>query len=382
MYRLIVSQAAEKVQAGLLLDNVLMEYYEFSQNDREILGDIRLGQVREVVPGINAVFINVGENRPGFMPVDKRRISSFKPGQELLVQIQKAAVGEKGVVVTDHLSLTGQFVVMTPDVPKVGVSAKISDDAERDRLRNIGITFPKAGEYGYILRTESCGQKADVLLMEAKKLYTLLGKLQSRAKYSRVGETIYSAGTGLGKLLLNLPAAQIEKIIIDDANLLNQIQEEILIQRPELEGKFDLYRDSKWPVMDLYKISSQLQKAMQKRVMLQDGGYLFIEETEALAVIDINTGKTVRGQLKEEAITAFNLKTVPVIVQQILLRNLAGIIVIDFIDMKKSEHQRQVLQALQEEFKKDRRKTQILGFTRLELVEISRERKGLPLSKL
>ena len=382
MYRLIVSQAAEKVQAGLLLDNVLMEYYEFSQNDREILGDIRLGQVREVVPGINAVFINVGENRPGFMPVDKRRISSFKPGQELLVQIQKAAVGEKGVVVTDHLSLTGQFVVMTPDIPKVGVSAKISDDAERDRLRNIGITFPKAGECGYILRTESCGQKADVLLMEAKKLYTLLGKLQSRAKYSRVGETIYSAGTGLGKLLLNLPAAQIEKIIIDDANLLNQIQEEILIQRPELEGKFDLYRDAKWPVMDLYKISSQLQKAMQKRVMLQDGGYLFIEETEALAVIDINTGKTVRGQLKEEAITAFNLKTVPVIVQQILLRNLAGIIVIDFIDMKKSEHQRQVLQALQEEFKKDRRKTQILGFTRLELVEISRERKGLPLSKL
>ena len=382
MYRLIVSQAAEKVQAGLLLDNVLMEYYEFSQNDREILGDIRLGQVREVVPGINAVFINVGENRPGFMPVDKRRISSFKPGQELLVQIQKAAVGEKGVVVTDHLSLTGQFVVKTPDIPKVGVSAKISDDAERDRLRNIGITFPKASECGYILRTESCGQKADVLLMEAKKLYTLLGKLQSRAKYSRVGETIYSAGTGLGKLLLNLPAAQIEKIIIDDANLLNQIQEEILIQRPELEGKFDLYRDSKWPVMDLYKISSQLQKAMQKRVMLQDGGYLFIEETEALAVIDINTGKTVRGQLKEEAITAFNLKTVPVIVQQILLRNLAGIIVIDFIDMKKSEHQRQVLQALQEEFKKDRRKTQILGFTRLELVEISRERKGLPLSKL
>ena len=382
MYRLIVSQAAEKVQAGLMMDDMLLEYYEFTQADREILGDIRLGQVREVVPGINAVFINVGESRPGFMPVDKARISKYKPGQELLVQIQKAAIGEKGVVVTDHLSLTGQFVVLTPDIPKIGVSAKISDDPERKRLHRIGTSFPKAGEYGYILRTESFGQADAVLGKEAEKLYELYEKLQSRAKYSRIGETIYSAGTGLGKLLLNLPVDQLEKIVIDDAYLLNQIEEEILIQRPTLDGKFELYRDAKWPVMDLYKISSQLQKAMQKRVMLPEGGYLFIEETEALAVIDVNTGKSVRGQLKEEVITAFNLKTVPIIVQQILLRNLSGIIIIDFIDMKKDENQRQVLKALQSEFKKDRRKTQILGFTRLELVEIARERKGLPLSKL
>jgi len=382
MYQLIVSQSFEKVQAGVLYNDTLMEYYEFSENDREILGDIRLGQVREVVPGINAVFMNVGENRPGFMPVDKGRISDYKPGQEFLVQIQKAAIGEKGVVVTDHLSLTGQYVVLTPDNPKLGVSSKITEETERQRLREIGKTFPEAEEIGYILRTESQGQREAVLRREAEKLYELFGKLQSRAKYSRIGETLYSAGTGLGKLILGFPVDQIEKIVIDDAYLMTRLQEELMIQRPALEGKFQLYQDAKWPVMDLYKISSQLQKAMQKRVMLQDGGYLFIEETEALAVIDVNTGKSIRGQLKEEAITAFNLKTVPLIVQQILLRNLAGIIVIDFIDMKKSEHQKQVLDALTEEFKKDRRKTQIFGFTRLELVEISRERKGLPLSKI
>ena len=382
MYQLIVSQSFEKVQAGVLYNDTLMEYYEFSENDREILGDIRLGQVREVVPGINAVFMNVGENRPGFMPVDKGRISDYKPGQEFLVQIQKAAIGEKGVVVTDHLSLTGQYVVLTPDNPKLGVSSKITEETERQRLREIGKTFPEAEEIGYILRTESQGQREAVLRREAEKLYELFGKLQSRAKYSRIGETLYSAGTGLGKLILGFPVDQIEKIVIDDAYLMTRLQEELLIQRPALEGKFQLYQDAKWPVMDLYKISSQLQKAMQKRVMLQDGGYLFIEETEALAVIDVNTGKSIRGQLKEEAITAFNLKTVPLIVQQILLRNLAGIIVIDFIDMKKNEHQKQVLDALTEEFKKDRRKTQIFGFTRLELVEISRERKGLPLSKI
>lgn len=382
MYQLIVSQSFEKVQAGVLYNDTLMEYYEFSENDREILGDIRLGQVREVVPGINAVFMNVGENRPGFMPVDKGRISDYKPGQEFLVQIQKAAIGEKGVVVTDHLSLTGQYVVLTPDNPKLGVSSKITEETERQRLREIGKTFPEAEEIGYILRTESQGQTEAVLRREAEKLYELFGKLQSRAKYSRIGETLYSAGTGLGKLILGFPVDQIEKIVIDDAYLMTRLQEELLIQRPALEGKFQLYQDAKWPVMDLYKISSQLQKAMQKRVMLQDGGYLFIEETEALAVIDVNTGKSIRGQLKEEAITAFNLKTVPLIVQQILLRNLAGIIVIDFIDMKINEHQKQVLDALTEEFKKDRRKTQIFGFTRLELVEISRERKGLPLSKI
>jgi len=382
MYQLIVSQSFEKVQAGVLYNDTLMEYYEFSENDCEILDDIRLGQVREVVPGINAVFMNVGENRPGFMPVDKGRISDYKPGQEFLVQIQKAAIGEKGVVVTDHLSLTGQYVVLTPDNPKLGVSSKITEETERQRLREIGKTFPEAEEIGYILRTESQGQREAVLRREAEKLYELFGKRQSRAKYSRIGETLYSAGTGLGKLILGFPVDQIEKIVIDDAYLMTRLQEELMIQRPALEGKFQLYQDAKWPVMDLYKISSQLQKAMQKRVMLQDGGYLFIEETEALAVIDVNTGKSIRGQLKEEAITAFNLKTVPVIVQQILLRNLAGIIVIDFIDMKKNEHQKQVLDALTEEFKKDRRKTQIFGFTRLELVEISRERKGLPLSKI
>ena len=343
MYQLIVSQSFEKVQAGVLYNDTLMEYYEFSENDREILGDIRLGQVREVVPGINAVFMNVGENRPGFMPVDKGRISDYKPGQEFLVQIQKAAIGEKGVVVTDHLSLTGQYVVLTPDNPKLGVSSKITEETERQRLREIGKTFPEAEEIGYILRTESQGQREAVLCREAEKLYELFGKLQSRAKYSRIGETLYSAGTGLGKLILGFPVDQIEKIVIDDAYLMTRLQEELMIQRPALEGKFQLYQDAKWPVMDLYKISSQLQKAMQKRVMLQDGGYLFIEETEALAVIDVNTGKSIRGQLKEEAITAFNLKTVPLIVQQILLRNLAGIIVIDFIDMKKNEHQKQVL---------------------------------------
>ncbi len=381
MYQLIVSQAYEKVQAGVLHNDTLLEYYEFSEHDREILGDIRLGQVREVVPGINAVFMNVGENRPGFMPVDKGCISDYKPGQEFLVQIQKAAIGEKGVVVTDHLSLTGQYVVLTPDNPKLGVSSKITDETERLRLKEIGKSFPKAEEIGYILRTESQGKPEAALQLEAEKLYELLCKLQSRAKYSRIGETLYSAGTGLGKLILGFPVDQINKIVIDDAYLLTRLEEELLIPRPALEGKFQLYQDAKWPVMDLYKISSQLQRAMQKRVMLQEGGYLFIEETEALAVIDVNTGKSIRGQLKEEAITAFNLKTVPVIVQQILLRNLAGIIVIDFIDMKKAEHQKQVLDALTEEFKKDRRKTQIFGFTRLELVEISRERKGLPLSK-
>lgn len=382
MYQLIVSQGAEKVQAGLLYDGVLVEYHEFSQKDKEILGDIRLGQVREVITGISAVFLNVGENKPAFMPVDHDGLKCYKPGQELLVQIQKAAIGEKGLAVTDRLSFTGQYVVLTPDDPKIGVSSKITEETERARLKAIGESFPYAGEIGYILRTESEGQEAAVLDAEAQKLLSLYEKVKSRAKYSRVGETVFSRGSGIGKLILDLPLTKLDRIVVDDAYLLTQLEEELLIQRPILEGKFHLYHDEEWPVMDVYKVSSQLQKAMQKRVMIPDGGYLYIEETEALSVIDVNTGKNVRGYQKEEAITAFNLKIIPQIVQQILLRNLSGIIVIDFVDMKKAEHQKQVLQALKEEFRYDRRKTQILGFTRLELVEISRERKGLPLSKM
>lgn len=389
MYQLIVSQGEDRIRAGLLLEDDLVEYYEYRQSDREILGDIRLGQVREIVRGLNAVFLNVGEERPAFMPVSQADLDAYQPGQELLVQLQKAAIGEKGVVVTDHLSLTGRFVVLTPSNIKIGVSGKITESAERARLKTIGETLPQPplqtgqpGQVGYILRTESQGQSEEVLQKEAARLYALYHKLLSRAKYSRIGETIYSAGSALGKLILSLPSAKLEKIVVDDAYLLTTLEEELLLQRPELEGRFQLYQDASWHILDLYKISSRLQKAAQKRFLLQDGGYLFIEETEALSVIDINTGKSIRGHQKEEAIAAFNLKTIPSIVQQILLRNLSGIIVIDFIDMKQEAHQKQVLEALEQEFSaKDRRKVQILGFTRLGLVEISRERKGLPLSK-
>lgn len=384
MYQLMISQGPDKIQVGLLLGDELLEYYEYRHSDRKILGDIRLGQVREVVPGLSAVFFNVGEARPAFMPVSQEEIAGYKPGQEVLVQLQKEALGEKGMVVSDHLSFTGRYVVLTPSNPTIGVSGKITDAAERKRLKSVGETFPQPDTpIGYILRTESQGKPEELLRQEAASLYGLYHKVSSRAKYSRIGETVYSAGSPVSSLILSLPAARLEKIVVDDAYLLTQLEEELAFQRPELTGRFTLYRDTNWNLLDFYKISSRLEKAMQKRILLPGGGYLFVEETEALSVIDVNTGKSIRGHQKEAAITAFNLKIIPYIVQQILLRNLSGIIVIDFIDMKEQKHREQVLKALEEEFAaKDRRKADILGFTRLGLVEIARERKGLPLSKL
>lgn len=393
MYKLIISQGSDRMRAGVLFEDDLIEYHEYDHADREILGDIRLGQVQELIPGINAVFVNIGEEKPAFMPVGQEELTRYKPGQELLVQLQKAAVGEKGIVVTDHLSLTGRYVVLTPSNSKIGVSGKITAEEERERLKAIGKKFPQPAKsdrssaekvlpIGYILRTESQNQPENLLREEADRLYLLYCDLLSKARYSRIGDTLYSAGSALGKLILSIPAAQLEKIVLDNRALRTALENEISLQKPEIKERFQVYQDDAWNILDFYKISSRLEKARQKRFLLPDGGYLFIEETEALSVIDVNTGKQIRKEQKEAAVTAFNLKTIPYIVQQILLRNLSGIIIIDFIDMKADQHRLQVLEALKQEFAaKDRRKTQVLGFTRLGLMELSRERKGKSLSK-
>lgn len=382
MYQIMISKLPEKIQAGILWEDQLIAYHEYVQENEEILGDIRLAQIEEVVPGINAVFLNIGEKRPAFMPIDQTTARNYKPGQECLVQLQKDAVGEKGMVVTDQLSLTGRYIVLTPANSKLGVSAKIADPKERARLKDIGSSFPQCGKIGYILRTDSQSKEELPLQQEALRLYQLYQKITEQAKYSRIGDTLYRAGSSVGKLILSLPVAKIGKIVVDDAALFKQIKEEILLQHSELESCFQLYQDSHWPLMDFYKISAQLPKALQKKVFLSHGGYLFVEETEALAVIDVNTGKAIAGRDKEIAVAQFNIQAVPYIVQQILLRNLAGIIMIDFIDMRETAHKNQLLAILQKTFSElDLHKTKVHGFTQLGLVEISRERKGKPLSR-
>ena len=382
MYQIMISKLPEKIQVGVLLEDQLTSYHEYIKADEEILGDIRLAQIEEVVPGMNAVFLNIGEKRSAFMPIDQMSSKVYKPGQECIVQLQKAAVGEKGMVVTDQISLTGRYIVLTPDNPKLGVSSKIADPKERARLKDIGSSFPQCGKIGYILRTDSQNREELPLYQEALRLYQLYQKITEQAKYSRIGETIYRSGSAAAKLIGSLPTATIQKIVVDDPALFKQIKTEILLQQPELESCFQLYQDSNWPLMDFYKISAQLHKALQKKIFLPHGGYLFVEETEALAVIDVNTGKAIAGPIKETAVANFNIKAVPYIVQQILLRNLAGIIIIDFIDMKETAHKNQLLSALQKTFSDwDLHKTKVHGFTQLGLVEISRERKGKPLSQ-
>ena len=380
--RLIISCTQQYAQAALLWENQLIDYQKLPFKEKtHQLGDIVLAVVKERVPGLDAVFMDIGEAKPAFMPVSKKEKTTYRPGMERIVQIRKEAYAEKGPEVTEHLSVTGASVVLTPQVASIGVSAKITEDKERQRLRNIGQTFPQAESVGYILRTESRGKSVDILQEEAKALYGTYQNIVSRAKFSRLGDTLYTQGTPLGRWVLSFPTASIEGIVVDDPRVLASLQEEIVPLRPALKERFHLFQDAKWTVFDVYSISSQLQKATQKRVLLPGGGYLFIEETQALAAIDVNTGKALTKADKEAAISQFNLKAIPTIVQQILLRNLSGIILIDFIDMDSKVHEQQVLEALKDEFAKDRHVTRIMGFTRLKLVEISRERRGASLSQ-
>lgn len=389
MFHLAISKQADECHVALLENEVLLEYYRYHEHDQEALGDIKLGQIVQIVEGINAAFVNIGKKKPAFMPLPKELLTAYHCGQELPVQLQKAPNGEKAEEVTPFWSLHASCIVITPYNAKLGVSAKITDAAERERLKNILMPLWEEGGgnqgFGYILRTESLDKSASFLIAQAEGLRDRCQEIQQRARYSRIGDTLYSAGSPISKFIQCFPVTSLSKISVDDTALLRTLKEEIRMIAPEYEPKFTAYQDKTWNLWDFLKISSQLQKALQKQIFLPDGGYLYIEETEALSVIDVNSGKQPKeklsGKEKMTAITAVNLKAVPVIAQQIRLRNLSGIIIIDFINMQRREDREMILAALTDALSQDPRRSQVLGFTRLGLVEISRERKEVSLAK-
>ena len=389
MFHLAISKQADECHVALLENEVLLEYYRYHEHDQEALGDIKLGQIVQIVEGINAAFVNIGKKKPAFMPLPKELLTAYHCGQELPVQLQKAPNGEKAEEVTPFWSLHASCIVITPYNAKLGVSAKITDAAERERLKNILMPLWEEGGgnqgFGYILRTESLDKTASFLIAQAEGLRDRCQEIQQRARYSRIGDTLYSAGSPISKFIQRFPVTSLSKISVDDTALLRTLKEEIRMIAPEYEPKFTAYQDKTWNLWDFLKISSQLQKALQKQIFLPDGGYLYIEETEALSVIDVNSGKQPKeklsGKEKMTAITAVNLKAVPVIAQQIRLRNLSGIIIIDFINMQRREDREMILAALTDALSQDPRRSQVLGFTRLGLVEISRERKEVSLAK-
>ena len=384
--KILIYQVHEALSLAALDEDRLTDYQRVSPDLEENTGQVILGTITDIVPALNACFVDIGLPKNAFLSLDKDRLSDYKNGQEIPVQIKRKEDGDKGVKVTDTFTISGRYLVLSHKNLVIGVSNKITDQDERMRLKIASRTFKGAGTVGYIFRTESQGIDPLELQNEASVLYDVYQKLLARIPYSRPGTVLYSPGSAVIQFLSQYRKDTIESIQIETSIPLEtreDLLKEIDMRLPHLTDLVTIRQPlDGFSLAEVYKIPSAVSEALNKRVFLESGGYLFIEETEALSVIDVNSSHAIEGNVKEAAVLRVNLEATKEIARQLRLRNLSGIIIIDYINMGLDSSRRKVKEALKAACYADPHKVTIQGFTKLGLMELTRETRGTKLKDM
>jgi ribonuclease G len=370
---------------------VLQEIHVEREARRGIVGNIYKGRVSRVLPGMQAAFIDIGLDKAAFLHAsdivphtecvsenEKRQfqvrdISQLvHQGQDLVVQVVKDPLGTKGARLTTDITLPSRYLVFMPGASHVGVSQRIESEKERNRLKNTVSDY--CDEFGgFIIRTAAEGAKEAEISQDAAFLKRLWHKVIERRKKSKTKSMLYGE-LGLDqRILRDFVGTELDLIRVDSKQAFEKLKEFTTEFVPELTKKLEYYSGDK-PIFDMYETENEIQRALDRKVELKSGGYLIIDQTEAMTTVDINTGAFVGRRNLEETIFNTNIEATQAIARQLRLRNLGGIIIIDFIDMMSEEHRRRVLQVLGAALDKDRVKTNINGFTQLGLVEMTRKR--------
>ncbi|MFL0810164.1 MAG: ribonuclease G [Agarilytica sp.] len=392
---ILVNFGPTETRAALVENGVLQEVYIERARSKGYVGNIYKGKVVRVLPGMQAAFVDIGQERAGFIHVadiaqlNKNGVEEktdenadirelLREGQSLLVQVTKDPIGTKGARLTTHLSVSARYLVYMPNSDHIGVSNRIEDDEERDRLKMAvqELAQEHADEYkvgGFIIRTVAEGASKEELKADIPFVFRLWHDLEDEVKSAKAPEIIYEDMPLFMRTIRDLMRPNIEKVRIDSRESFARMQKFAKHYAPEIGARVEHYPGER-PLFDLYGVEAEIQKALQKKVVLKSGGYLIIEQTEAMTTIDINTGAFVGHRNLEETIFKTNLEASAAIARQLRLRNLGGIIIIDFIDMKEEEHRRQVLRSLEKYMDKDRAKTSITTVSELGLVEMTRKR--------
>lgn len=383
---ILINVTAREIRVALLENGILQELHIEHRLQQGLVGNIYKGRVNRLVPGIQAAFIDIGLERAGFLHIsdlnqyemllakgshphiDIRDILS--PNQEILVQVYKEPLGSKGARLTTLCTIPSRYLVLTPNVFQIAVSQKITDEAERQRLMNL-LTPSEIG--GYIFRTAGESATYEQLKMEQEFLHTLWQEVLLRAKSAKPGTLIYADIPIILRAVRDLAGYKIERIRVDNAQAMQEMREFAQQYVPALAGRIEHYV-VKRPIFDVYSIEDELQKALQRKVYLKSGGYLVFDQTEAMVTIDINSGSHLGNQNVEQTIFKINLEAVEVIARQVRLRNLGGIIIIDFIDMTDTLHKEHLLQSLRNALAKDPVRTEVSELTSLGLVQMTRKR--------
>ncbi|NIG98017.1 MAG: ribonuclease G [Serratia symbiotica] len=388
---LLVNITPSETRIAYIDDGILQEIHIERGSKRGIVGNIYTGRVSRVLPGMQAAFVDIGLDKAAFlhasdiMPdtecvaVDEKKnfhvrdiAELVRQGQDLVVQVVKDPLGTKGARLTTDITLPSRYLVFMPGAAHVGVSQRIESEAERERLKNAVAAYcDELG--GFIIRTAAEGIGEEELAQDADFLKRLWTKVLERKKRNRTKYKLYGELALAPRILRDFAGAALERIRVDSRltyDLLVEFTDEYI---PDITSKLELYTGNP-PIFDLYDVEKEIQQVLERKVALKSGGYLIIDQTEAMTTVDINTGAFVGHRNLDETIFNTNIEATQAIARQLRLRNLGGIIIIDFIDMHNEEHRRRVLHSLEQALNKDRVKTTVNGFSQLGLVEMTRKR--------
>jgi ribonuclease G len=388
---ILVNVTPRETRVAVVENGVLQELFIERTSRRGLVGNIYKGQICRVLPGMQAAFVEIGLERTAFLHAsdietpaltkedeDKRASPTIsellREDQELLVQVIKDPLGTKGARLTTQITIPSRYLVFLPKTRTLGVSQRIEDDHERGRLREMvkGWMGDNADE-GYIIRTAAEGASDAHLRADGEFLRRLWESIQERAGTQRAGTIVHEDLPLVLRTLRDLVGMEVELVRIDSRETYQRVREFAQKFMPEMAERICYYPGER-PIFDLYGVEDEIQKALQRRVQLKSGGHLVIDQTEAMTTIDVNTGAFVGHRNLEETIFKTNLEAAQAIARQLRLRNLGGIIILDFIDMSEPEHKRQVLRALEKSLEKDHAKSYICEVSSLGLVEMTRKR--------
>lgn len=424
---LVINQTHNESRVALIENGEILDFLierASTSTDKPTVGNIYLGRVVRVLPGMQSAFVDIGTERAAFLYVDDayiptleeqremaRRIEEkekeeaekkkfgqtipdelsslsdtvdmkyrpdikiqdfLKEGDEVLVQIAKEPISTKGPRVTRHITLAGRHIVFMPFIEHIGVSRRIENDDERERLKSILESIRPEGK-GIIARTVAEGQSHKVLKADFNLLSKIWKDIQRRLEKVKAPNDAYKDLSFIQRALRDITDEDVDNILVDNRSALKQVEKFVSKYLPKMKGKVKVYENDV-PIFEHFGIDIEVERALSNKVFLKSGGSINIDQTEALVSIDVNTGKYVGKKTLEETILKTNLEAVKEIAYQLRLRNCGGIIICDFIDMEREEHRDDVFQALLEALKKDRAKTNVLPISGLGLVEMTRKR--------
>ncbi|HDQ98663.1 MAG TPA: Rne/Rng family ribonuclease [candidate division WOR-3 bacterium] len=394
--KIVISANEWETRVGIIEDDRLVEFYVEREESRNLVGRVYKGRVENVVPGLRGAFIHIGLRKNGFLPLneipefealddedegkndkgrgdnDRSRMISLKENEDILVQVVKDPFAEKGARLTSYVSIPGRYLVYFPNAERVGISRRIFDRRERSRLRAAARKF-KSRHAGLIIRTVAAKAKPEELADEYRQLERTWEQMRDRAEAAKPPAVVYDEPSIGVKLVRDIFTGEVEKVVVDSEERHREILDYLDQVAPRLKRKVELYR-GEVPLLEQAGVEAELDRVFQKRLWLKSGGFITIDQTEAMVAIDVNTGRSAKEDDPEKLIFSTNIEAAAEIARQIRLRDLAGLIIVDFIDMNDQKNIEKVVAELRAQLANDRAKADYSRMSRFGLLEMTRER--------